>query len=208
MIFSNKFKNKHHNLLIAILTCLILILTGTIICNIYILQFSKAFVYTDSNAIPNKDTILVLGAGVKKTEMTKSAQLRVEAGCILKEQNKAPILVLSGFDDNKKQNELPPMYQYVYTKHPNIPINTIATNNVSFNTLQSMKELKKEFPNQSTIIVTQNYHIYRALFYAHTLGIDSVGYSLPLTELPWYTRIYSNLREFLARVKAVLVVVF
>ena len=64
-----------------------------------------------------------------------------------------------------------------------------------------MYRAKAIFGVEKMIIVTQGYHLYRAVYIARALGIDAYGVAADLQDYALYTDIKNNLRESLARVK-------
>jgi vancomycin permeability regulator SanA len=67
------------------------------------------------------------------------------------------------------------------------------------NTYDSMYRLKKIFEVNTTIIVTQDYHLYRAIYIARELGIEAYGVASNPRE--YSGQFYRDMREVLARVK-------
>ena len=68
-----------------------------------------------------------------------------------------------------------------------------------FSTYDSMYRAKAVFKAKKVIIISQKYHLYRAVYIAEKLGLDAVGISADLRE--YRGQEYRNLREVMARVK-------
>ena len=66
-----------------------------------------------------------------------------------------------------------------------------------FSTYESMYRARDVFKVEKVLIVTQTYHIYRAVYDARKLGLDAYGYKAERLEYP----LINNLREAAARVK-------
>ena len=75
-----------------------------------------------------------------------------------------------------------------------------------FSTYESIYRARDVFMVKSAVIVTQTYHLYRALYVARRLGVDAVGVSADTQE--YAGRQYRLAREFLARVKDFMMCVF
>ena len=71
-----------------------------------------------------------------------------------------------------------------------------------FSTFESISRVKDEYGFESIIIITQKYHLYRALYIAEQYEIEAVGVSADLRT--YRGQIYRDLREMLARVKDML----
>ena len=82
-----------------------------------------------------------------------------------------------------------------------MPKEVIAIDPEGYSTYDSISNLLKQYKGKRVLIVTQKYHLYRALYIADKLGIDAYGVS---ADLRTYTKqLKYDLREILARVKDV-----
>ena len=68
-----------------------------------------------------------------------------------------------------------------------------------FSTYESIYRAKEIFGAKKILIVTQEYHLYRALYIARCFGIDAYGVSSDLDN--YYGQFHRDVREILARVK-------
>ena len=68
-----------------------------------------------------------------------------------------------------------------------------------FSTYESIYRARDIFCVESVVIVTQKYHLYRALYIADAFEIDAVG--VPAAEVRYYGQLYRDAREILARAK-------
>ena len=86
-----------------------------------------------------------------------------------------------------------------YTISKNIEAEDIFLDHAGFNTYQSIYRAKSVFQAKKVIIVTQKYHLSRAVYIARKLGIEAYGVS---SDKRFYPKILSyKLRESLARCK-------
>ena len=82
-----------------------------------------------------------------------------------------------------------------------VPVNNILLDPKGYSTYESLVNLLKEYKGKRVLIVTQKYHLYRALYIAEKIGIEAYGIS---ADLRTYTKqLQYDLREILARVKDV-----
>ena len=75
----------------------------------------------------------------------------------------------------------------------------ILVDNSGFSTFESITCLKDEFGFDNVVVITQKYHLYRALYIAEDCGIDAVGVSADLRT--YRNQFVRDIREILARVK-------
>lgn len=144
------------------------------------------------------DCILVLGASVKP-DGTPSNMLydRIMTGVALYEAGAAPKLIMSGDHGKTNYNEVGTMKDYAMAE--GIVSEDIFMDHAGFSTYESIYRAKEIFQAKKVLVVTQEYHLYRALYIAEKLGIEAYGVSADLrTYAGQYKR---DLREILARNK-------
>ncbi|MGN0554729.1 MAG: vancomycin high temperature exclusion protein, partial [Candidatus Fimenecus sp.] len=103
--------------------------------------------------------------------------------------------------DHGKENydEVNHMKQYCVDK--GIDPDIIFLDHAGFSTYESMYRAKEIFGVKKMIVVTQGYHLYRAVYIARALGVEAYGVAADLQDYALVTDIKNNLRESLARVK-------
>lgn len=144
------------------------------------------------------DCILVLGAGIKDSE-TPSDMLkdRLDVGIELYNQGVAPKILLSGDNGQVEYNEIHVMLNYA--KEAGIPAEDIFCDHAGFSTYDSMHRAGSIFGAERVIVVTQEYHEYRALYIGDKLGLDVIG--VASDQRSYFGQSYREAREMLARVK-------
>lgn len=151
------------------------------------------------------DCILVLGCGVRN-DGSPSDMLydRLRRSVELYEAGAAPKLLMSGDHGREGYDEVDAMKTFAVDA--GIASNAVFMDHAGFSTYESMYRAKEIFCAKKIIIVTQGYHLYRAIYIAEQLGMEAYGVSSDYRD---YSRqIYMNLREVLARVKDVGVCIF
>ena len=107
-------------------------------------------------------------------------------------------IVVSGDNRTKYYNEPRDMYNALVDL--GIPKSAITLDYAGFRTLDSIVRVKVVFGQDEIVIITQDFHCYRALFIADYHGINAVAFSADnKDQLPWSLAV----RETLARAKAV-----
>ncbi len=144
------------------------------------------------------DCILVLGAGLKDKE-TPSDMLRdrLEIGVCLYKSGFSDRLLMSGDHMYANYNEVAVMKQYAIDA--GIASETIFLDHAGISTYDSVYRAKEIFGAKKILIVTQEYHLYRALYIAEALGLEAYGISADLnTYRGQWAR---DIRELAARTK-------
>ena len=80
-----------------------------------------------------------------------------------------------------------------------VPSESIFMDHAGFSSYESIYRAKEIFGAKKIVIVTQKYHLYRALYIANQLGIEAYGVGADPRQYVGAT--YRELREILARNK-------
>ncbi len=144
------------------------------------------------------DCILVLGAGVK-ADGTPSHMLsdRLDVGIALYETGLSDRLLMSGDHMQADYNEVGVMKSYAV--EAGVPSEDIFLDHAGLSTYDSIYRAAKIYGAEKILIVTQEYHLYRALYIAQTMGLEAYGVSASLR--PYRKQVIFDIREAAARVK-------
>ncbi|MDD4662231.1 MAG: ElyC/SanA/YdcF family protein, partial [Candidatus Pacebacteria bacterium] len=164
--------------------------------NLTIIDFEKEI--RDVNDLENVHTGLVLGASVKGNRVSDIFKDRLDAALILYNEGKIEKILISGDHGTKEYDEVNTAKDYLLSK--NVLEEDIFLDHAGFDTYDSIYRAKEVFGISEVIIISQNFHLGRALYIAHSLGIDAQGFSADLHK--YITEDKNNIREFLARIKA------
>ena len=93
-----------------------------------------------------------------------------------------------------------------YAVDMGVPEDAVFCDHAGFSTYESMVRANKVFGIENAVVVTQSYHLYRALFDAESFGIDAYGVSADVRRYLGQTN--RNIREIIARNKDFLFCVF
>lgn len=197
-----KKKTKKSRLKKLIIGLLILMLIGILTLvsiNTYVKSsVSDKIITEDEAAKIGADCILVLGAGVWNNGRP-SAMLedRLLQGIELYDDGASDRLLMSGDHGRKDYDEVNVMKQFAIDR--NIVSNHIFMDHAGFSTYESLYRARDIFKADKIIIVTQKYHLYRALYIAEKLGIEAYG--VASNPRKYAGQQSMDLREILARVK-------
>ena len=120
------------------------------------------------------DCIMVLGAGIIDSE-TPSPMLkdRLDAAIMLYKAGAAPKILLTGDNGTNEHNEIHVMLNY--TRDAGVPDEDIFCDHAGFSTYESCYRAGSIFLIKKMIVVTQKYHLFRALYLAEKMGYDVLG---------------------------------
>ena len=199
----DKNKKKWHFslkklLLIFGLLCLVVAVLFVAI-NAHVIRISAPRLISADAAtnLEKVDCILVLGSSVQPNgTLNRVVRERVDTALTLYESGVSQRLLMSGDHGKVNYDEVNAMKQYCVDKGVNPDV--IFLDHAGFNTYDSIYRAKAIFGIQKMIIVSQEYHLYRAVYIANELGIEAYG--VP-AEQEADTALITNLRESVARVK-------
>lgn len=141
--------------------------------------------------------ILVLGCGVFGDEPSDMLEDRLLRAIEVAEKLPEAKLVLSGNNSGEDYNEVGVMKSFCLKN--GISEQRILTDDNGFSTGESITNLKKDFKAENVIIVTQKYHLYRAMHIASQYGIEAYG--VASNQRMYKMQVYYSLREVAARNK-------
>jgi vancomycin permeability regulator SanA len=144
------------------------------------------------------DCVLVLGAGLK-ADGTPSHMLedRIKVGSDVFGKVNAGCILMSGDRSGDHYDE--PAAMRKYAEELGIDPSLIIVDNEGYSTYESIIRAKEIYGFDKIIVVTQEYHLYRALYIADKSGIDAVGIGADLR--PYRGQTVRDVREILARAK-------
>lgn len=143
------------------------------------------------------DCILVLGCGVQGTTPSHMLEDRLLQGIELYHSGASEKMIMSGDHGRDHYGEVNVMKDFAIDR--DVASSDIFMDHAGFSTYESMYRAKEIFQAEKILIVTQKYHLYRAIYNARALGLDAYGVaSDPRT---YVGQTYRDIREILARNK-------
>lgn len=185
-----------------LLTLLCLSLAAILIyggCNLWMVFSSRPLIYTPETARNlSGDCILVLGCGLRRDGYpSQMLRDRLDTAIEAYQMGLAPKLLMSGDHGQVDYDEVNAMKDYAMEK--GIPSEDIFMDHAGFSTYESMYRAKAIFHCEKIIVVTQNYHLYRAIANAKAMGMEASGISA--NRRHFTDQWFFSLRESVARVK-------
>ena len=143
------------------------------------------------------DCILVLGCWVDNGTPSLMLGDRLEKSVQLYQMGAAPKLLMSGDHGQEDYDEVDAMKRYAVES--GVPSKDVFMDHAGFSTYESIYRAKEVFGADKILIVTQKYHLYRALYIARELGVDAYG--VAAENVSYGGQTLRDLREIMARVK-------
>ena len=151
----------------------------------------------DYTELSDVDCIIILGAGIWGDKPSPMLEDRLLEGIKLYQNGASDKIIMSGDHGRKEYDEVSIMKNYAIEK--GIPSENIFMDHAGFSTYESIYRAKDIFQAKKIVIVTQKYHLYRALYIANQLGLEAYGVGADPRQYVGAT--YRELREILARDK-------
>ena len=185
---------KKLKILIIIALVIILIPIGI---NVFVIEKTKNSIKDMNNIDNHYDYALVLGCSVHK-DGTPSLMLRDRLEASIKLYNSKIIdkIIISG-DHKNDYSEVDVMYKYLIDN--NVLESDIIRDDIGYSTGESIVNYYNNYQGSSVIIVTQKYHLYRALYISQKYKLNAVGVSAK--KVTYGGQTFREIREILARVK-------
>lgn len=190
-------KNKAlKGVIIAVLCACLLGGVAVVGINAYMISYVNDYILTEEDLKnENFDCIMVLGAGLWDGEPSPMLQERLDFGLKAYETGCTDKMLMSGDHGREEYDEVNKMKDVAIEN--GVLSDNIFMDHAGFSTYESMYRARDIFQVEKMVIVTQKYHLYRAVYDARKLGIDAYGFAAERLEYP----ITNDVREALARVK-------
>lgn len=153
----------------------------------------------EAEKLENTDCIIVLGCGVWGDKPSHMLEDRLLTGLSLFENGVSDRLLMSGDHGKADYDEVNVMKKFAVDR--GVESEKVFMDHAGFSTYDSVYRAKAIFECRNIVIVSQSYHLYRALYIAEKLGFEAYGVSASLRDYggQWMR----DIREILARDKDV-----
>ncbi|MGW3506894.1 SanA/YdcF family protein [Streptomyces sp. NPDC000994] len=153
---------------------------------------------------PRTDVAVVFGAGLWEGEPSPYLAHRLDAAAKLYHEGRIKVLLVTG--DNSREDYDEPDAMRAYLTRRGVPGVRIVSDYAGFDTWSSCVRAKKIFGVDRAVLVTQGFHVRRAVALCDAAGIDSYGVGVDAKhDATWY---YGGTREVFAAGKAAVEAVF
>ena len=179
---------------------IIMIIFTTLIftTNLYVIFITNKKIKTiETLNSENIDCVLILGAGIRGTNPSPMLEDRLLTGMDIYNKKITNKIIVSGDHGRENYDEVNVMKNFLISHK--ISSENIFMDHAGFSTYDSIYRAKEIFKAKKIIIVTQKYHLYRALYIAKELGIEAYG--IEADKRTYKYQLKREIREIAARVK-------
>lgn len=175
-----------------------------LITNIVVFASIPSTGYAELEDIPEAEAALILGAKVYSDGRLSSIMKdRADSGLELYKSGKVKKLLVSGDHGTKKYDEVNAVKDYLLAR--GVRADDLFLDHAGFDTYDSLYRARDIFQVKSVTVVTQKFHLPRALYIGKSLNLEVYGYIADKQD--YQGMIWNELRECVARSKAVVDVV-
>lgn len=164
---------------------------------LYIHQATEPYLYQTADDVPTSTVAIILGASVVRGEPSPVLRERALGALELYRIGKVQKILVSGDDSVAGFDEVSPVRRLLQAE--GVADEDIFLDHAGFDTYSSMYRARDVFVIHDAIVVTQAFHLPRAVFLGRSLGLRVYGIS---AEQRGFS-IYNYLREIPASFKAV-----
>lgn len=177
-----------------------------VLSDYYISGFSEDKIFSDIDKIEKRKVGVVLGTSKLTSSGYKNLyfEYRIQATVTLYKAGKIEYVLVSG-DNSRKDYDEPSDFKEELVNR-GIPAEKIYLDYAGFRTLDSMVRAKLVFGQSKITVISQKFHNERAVYLACKYGMDAIAYNAKEVNVKY--GFYTKTREYLARSKAVLDVLF
>ncbi|WP_026915579.1 SanA/YdcF family protein [Christiangramia portivictoriae] len=163
------------------------------------LRHTSEDIYSEISKIPARETVIILGASVHSDgKLSPILKDRVDTAIKLYRNKKVNNFHVTGDHRTEDYNEIAAIVFYL--RERGIPENKITSDHAGLDTYDSMYRAGKLFKIEDATVVTQKFHLPRALFISEKLGFNYYGFTAD--QRAYQTEYRLKQREKLANIKA------
>lgn len=192
-------KRKYKAVIFVVLGIVLLIGIAAVSLSVYMVKATEKNIFTaDTFKNDEKaDCILILGAGVKDGKPKPMLRDRLLTGIELYKSGAADKIIMSGDHGRADYDEVNVMRAFALEQ--GVRAEDIFLDHAGFSTYDSVYRAKNIFGAENIIIVSQKYHLYRALYISEKLDVKAAGVSANLNT--YGGQLKRDIREIIARDK-------
>ncbi|MAM19094.1 MAG: ElyC/SanA/YdcF family protein [Christiangramia sp.] len=186
-------------LIIFLVIGLVMVIFAVLGLESIFLKETSSSIFRDFNEVPSKTTVIILGASVHANgDLSPILKDRVDTAIKLYKRGKVKNFLVTGDHRSEDYNEVSAMVNYL--QENGIPKALIKTDHAGLDTYDSMYRAGKLFQVNDAVVVTQAFHLPRALFIANHLDLNYIGFAAD--QRAYQTEYRLKQREKLANFKA------
>lgn len=148
-------------------------MVSVITVNLHIKSITEKNIYKSERDIPTTQVGIIFGAGINGNNPSKYLKDRLDAGIRLYNSKKIQKILLSGDNGREEYDELTVMKNYCY-QH-GVDTTKIYIDYAGFDSYSTLYRAKKIFSINNAVLISQQYHLNRAIYIAKEMGINSIA---------------------------------
>jgi SanA protein len=193
MKYRNYFKYSIFSLAIIFVLLVVVFVISYTLINVG----SSKYIYNDVNKLPHAQVAVIPGAAILLSgDLSPVLRDRVDMAIAIYQKGIVKKILVTGDNGSLEHNEVNPTKNYLLKK--GIPEQDIFLDHAGFDTYSSMYRARDVFLMESMIVVSQAFHLPRAVYIARHLGITTYG----MVADRGHYLFYNSIREMFADVKA------
>ena len=179
-----------------------LIAVFTLIVALIIQVFTSYYIYNYQGNIPSDYRVAVVFVAKVQAngQPTRFLEDRLDAAIRLYKEDQVDVILLSGEKLHENFNEIDVMEKYLLDR--GVKIEDTYLDGAGLDTYSTIHRTKNIYQFDKVILISQSYHLKRALFLGKVFGLDCIGYNADSG--PYKTEGKQSFREILANIKALL----
>ncbi len=180
----------------------LLIVLAVFLAHSIVRSAAEGRVYSQARDVPAASAALVLGTSrySRSGAPNRFFTARMDAAAELLAEGRVDVLVVSGDNAHSSYNEPAAMADALQQR--GVPTERIVPDYAGFRTLDSVVRMNRVFQQEHFVIVSQRFHVERAIFIASAYEIDAHGYVAE--DASGMAQLSVRIREYAARVQALL----
>jgi SanA protein len=160
--------------------------------NWYVKSSTRDLIHHTVNNLPKNEVGIIFGAGINGDQPSKYLKDRLDAGILLYKTHKIDKILLSGDNGRDEYDELTVMKTYCFNH--GVDTTKIFIDYAGFDTYSTMYRASHIFKIKKATLISQEYHLNRAIYIGQKLGVKSIGFSANKGEYLGYQ--YVTFREY------------
>lgn len=163
----------------------------------YIASQTRQYIYSDISKVPDTEVAMVLGASVTSSgDLSEILKERADEAVLLYRAGKVKKILVTGDNATVSHDEVDPTERYLVSV--GVRADDIFLDHAGFDTYSSMYRARDVFDVTSVTIVSQEFHLPRAVYVARSLGLTAYAAEAPNGGVD----LFNYVREIPATVKA------
>jgi vancomycin permeability regulator SanA len=171
------FRRWSRRLAIAGSAAATVIVVGVVGANLHVTRSIDAYAFDAVDQVPERPVAIIFGAGVVNGQATPALADRVQGGIDLYRAGRVGHLLMTGDNSSVDYDEVSVMRDLAIDA--GVPADAITRDHAGFDTRSSCYRARDVFGVEAAVLVTQDYHLSRALYSCRDLGLDAVGLRIP-----------------------------